>query len=428
MSTRLPIAALLSVSLLLVACDGTTQSGPAGPPSSPEPPSPPGQPPAFNPEQVLVRLAPGASIETINARYGTRTLEAVEAQRVYLLGLPEGESVDEFLARVIQDPDLSTAAPNARVDAPEAQGRSTIAFADPALEQPDYDDQEALDRIRAAEAWSATRGAGVIVAVLDTGVDVNHPQLQGAIAAGGTDLVDGDGDPGESPDGLDNDGDGVVDEAQGHGTFVAGLIRSVAPDARILPIRVLDSEGFGTAIDIARGIEIARQNGARVINLSLGMAVESDVVEELIDDLADDHGIVFVASAGNQSTSNRQFPAGENDVISVAATDDNDRKADFSNFGSWVDVSAPGVGLVSLFPGSRLASWSGTSFAAALASGEAALLVSLRPAAELSDIHDAIERSAVPVDDGRLNGSGRIDVRAAVDWLLERSDNSGSGS
>jgi subtilisin family serine protease len=282
----------------------------------------------------------------------------------------------------------------------------------------------------------------VIVAVLDTGVDVNHPQLLGAIAPGGRDLVDDDGDPGESPDGIDNDGDGVVDEALGHGTFVAGLIRSVAPDARILPIRVLDSEGLGTAIDIAKGIEIARQNldseglgtaidiakgieiarqnGARVINLSLGMAVEADVVEELIDDLADEHGLIIVASAGNQSTSERQFPAGENDVISVAATDDTDRKADFSNFGSWVDVSAPGVGLVSLFPGNSLALWSGTSFAAALASGEAALLVSLRPTAGIDDIHDAIERSAIPVEDERLNNSGRIDVRAAVDWLLER--------
>ncbi len=421
MSIRLSIAALLSVSLLVAACDGTTRSGPAGPPNPSEPP------PAFNPQQVLVRLATGVLIETINARYGTRTLDAVEAQRVYLLGLPEGESVDAFRARTIQDPDLTASAPNARVDAPEAQGRSTIAFADPALEQSDYEDQGALERIRAPAAWSATRGAGVIVAVLDTGVDVNHPQLQGAIAAGGVDLVDGDGDPDESPDGIDNDGDGVVDEALGHGTFVAGLIRSVAPDARILPIRVLDSEGVGTAIDIAKGIEIARQNGARVINLSLGMAVEADVVEELIDDVVDEHVIVFVASSGNQSTSNRQFPAGENDVISVAATDDSDRKADFSNFGSWVDVSAPGVGLISLFPGSRLASWSGTSFAAALASGEAALLVSLRPTAEIGDIHDAIERSAVPVDDERLNGSGRIDVRAAVDWLLERLDNDNSG-
>lgn len=419
-SRRLPIVAWLSASLLIAACDGTTGSGPAGP-SDPTP-NPPGTPPAFNPQQVLVRLAVGVSIETINARYGTRTLDAVEAQDVYLLELPEGVSVDAFRAQISQDPDLITSAPNARVDAPEAQGRSTIAFADPALEQSDYEDQDAVARIRAPAAWSLTRGAGVIVAVLDTGVDVNHPQLRGAIAPGGRDLVDGDNDPGESPDGIDNDGDGVVDEALGHGTFVAGLIRSVAPDARILPIRVLDSEGVGTAISIASGIEVARQNGARVINLSLGMAVEADVVEELIDDLADEHGLIFVASAGNQSTSERQFPAGENDVISVAATDDTDRKADFSNFGSWVDVSAPGVGLVSLFPGSRLASWSGTSFAAALASGEAALLVSLRPTAEIDEIHDAIKRSAVPVEDEQLDNSGRIDVRAAVDWLLERSD------
>jgi hypothetical protein len=112
-STRLLIAALLSVSLLITACDGTTESGPAGPPNTSDPPtSPPGPPPIFNPQQALVRLVAGVSIETINARYGTRTLDAVETQRVYLLELPEGVSVEAFRAQISQDPDFITSAPN----------------------------------------------------------------------------------------------------------------------------------------------------------------------------------------------------------------------------------------------------------------------------------------------------------------------------
>ena len=405
------------LALLLAGC------GEVGAPSGPDPePGPgPGPPPgSFVPAEVLARLAPGVDIATIHARYGTETLEVIESQRVYLLGLPEETTVEEVLPEMQADPDLDGASPNGRLCVPEAQSRSTMAFADPALRPADREDQDALRRIRAREAWDDSRGGGGIVAVLDTGVDPDHPQLAGRIAAGGTDLVDGDDDVSDLPDGIDSDGDGLVDEAVGHGTFVAGLVLSVAPDAAILPIRILDSDGTGEAVDIARGIEIAVDRGVQVVNLSLGMEIESDVLRQVIEEEARQNGIVFIASAGNRDSDQRQYPAGQGEVMAVAATDPLDGKADFSNWGPWVSISAPGVGLVSLLPVAAMGRWSGTSFATALASGEAAVLIAFAPFARADEVRGAIEDSAEEVQDARLTGAGRIDVEAAVRLLEER--------
>lgn len=428
------MAAGLIAAAILTGCGESFPPGALGPGTNPDPgpgpgpdpdpdpvPSPDPDPPpsATEAAEVLTRLAPGVQIETIHDRYGTTTLEAVASQRVYLLGLPEGKTLEEVLPVMQTDPDLDGASPNSRLEAPEAQSRSTMAFADPALERVDREDQQAIRRIRAREAWPESRGSGVIVAVLDTGVDAGHPQLRRRIAPGGVDLVDDDMDPSDPADGIDSDGDGLVDEAAGHGTFIAGLVLAVAPDAEILPIRILDSDGTGEAIDIARGIEIAIRSGARIVNLSLGMELESLVLQQVIDEEARRRGIVFVASAGNRNTDERQWPAGQDDVIGVAAVDPNDQKADFSNFGSWVAVAAPGVGLVSTLPSIAMGTWSGTSFASGLASGEAAVLIAFAPSATSADIRGAMEDSGVFVGSG-LARHGRIDVEAALRILEER--------
>lgn len=414
---RLALAGLVAAAVLTVC-------GEASPPIGPDPDPGPGPDPdptgSFDPAEVLARLAPGTDIEAVNARYETTTLEAVESQRVFLLGLPEGRTVEEVLPEMQEDPELEGASPNGRLSVPEAQGRSTMAFADPSLQRADREDQEAVRRIRAPEAWEDSRGQGVIVAVLDTGLDPGHPQLAARIAPGGTDLVDGDDDVSDTPDGIDSDGDGLADEAVGHGSFVAGLVLAVAPDAEILPIRILDSDGTGEAVDIARGIEIAVQQGARVVNLSLGMEVESEVLQQVIEEQAREKGITFVASAGNRASEERQYPAGQGEVMGIAATDPADRKADFSNWGPWVSASAPGVGLVSLLPPGIMGMWSGTSFACALTSGEAAVLIAFAPFARDDEVRAAIEDSAVDVGDPRLAGAGRIDVEAAVRLLEER--------
>lgn len=402
-------ATLVLVALAAACSDG----GPASPPGG-------GDPPGVVAGQVLVRLAPGAPVDRVNDRYGTTTLLALDDGRTFLLGVPAGSTAAALLAAMATDPDLVVASLNPLAEAPEAEARSTMAFADPALEIADYEDQAALERIRAPAAWAESRGAGRIVAVLDTGVNGDHPAIAGRVLPG-VDLVDGDLDPSDDPDGVDNDGDGSIDEALGHGTFVAGLVLAVAPDARVLPIRVLDADGVGTADAVARAIEIARERGAHVVNLSLGMAVESDVIEDLVKE-ATDAGLVFVASAGNLGADERRYPAGSNDVTGVAATGADDRRAEFSNHGSWVRVAAPGEGLVGPWRDGGLAVWSGTSFAAALVSGAAAVLAADQPGARADDVRDAIEDSTVPTGDPALGGAGRLDVAAALVELRDRDD------
>ncbi len=204
---------------------------------------------------------------------------------------------------------------------------------------------------------------------------------------------------------------------------MAGLVLSVAPEAEILPIRVLDSDGVGTVFDVVLGIAVAKERKAHIVNMSFGMGSPSEILREAIEAIADDK-VLLVASAGNGTSTEPRFPARIIHAIGVAATDSLDQKADFSNFGDWVDVSAPGVGLVSLFPGGQFATWSGTSFSAALVSGAAAVVASDRSGSsdKSDDVRQFLLRGAEPIDLlnpglGSLLGSGRLDVLAAAQLL-----------
>lgn len=162
----------------------------------------------------------------------------------------------------------------------------------------------------------------------------------------------------------------------GHGTFIAGLIALIAPQAKIMPIRAFSSDGVSDAFSVAQAIKYAVDNGARVINLSFGSTEESQVMHDAVS-YARQRGVLLVAAVGNENTGNEQapqFPANwSQEVMSIAALDGNG-KATFSNFGTDVSVSAPGVNLVSLFPEINntpdYAMWSGTSFAAPLAAAK----------------------------------------------------------
>jgi hypothetical protein len=281
------------------------------------------------------------------------------------------------------------------------------------------------------------RGTGVIIAVIDTGIDRNHPDIKDHIWT----------DSGEVPgDGIDNDNDGLVDDVfgwnffdstqdtmeqragaqmsiAGHGTFIAGLIALIAPSARIMPIRAFSPDGVSDAFSVAQGIKYAVDHGAQVINLSFGSTEDSPVMHDAVT-YAHDRGVLLVAAVGNEDKGNDmapQFPANwSGEVMGVAALDDNNRKAGFSNFGTNVSVSAPGVNLVSLYPeinnAPDYATWSGTSFAAPLATAQAALILENNPRRNARDV---IETTATVIDSsnpgfaGKL-GKGRIDPLRAL--------------
>ena len=294
--------------------------------------------------------------------------------------------------------------------------------------------QYARDRIGLPPAAARADGRGTVVAVLDTGIDAQHPVFAGAIVPGGFDFVTGTADVSDRNDGSDSDGDGTANELVGHGTFVASMVRFVAPGARILPVRVLDGDGNGRLWTLARGIVHAVDRGVEVINVSIVSDYDSAAVEAAINE-ATALGIVVVASSGNCSGTERLFPAAKSNVLGVAATDRLDRKAGFSNYGDDIDLAAPGASplvgmpdpatsILGALPGGRWGAGSGTSFAAPLVAGVAALVRAQHPewlpdettqfAIEQAILLACDDLSASDPNFGGQLGAGRLDAGAAV--------------
>jgi len=321
-------------------------------------------------------------------------------------------------------------------EAPEGGTGST--FVDAPVSTALFQSQYLTTKLGLATAHTVASGVGVVVAVLDTGVDSTHAELASQVLTSGWDFIDGDAFPFDESSNQDADGDGLVDEMAGHGTYVAGLITLVAPDAKILPIRVLDSEGRGNIWSLVRGMWYAIDQGVEVINLSLGSTDESDVVQEAIEE-ARARGIAVVAAAGNcDRTEPEEFPAMEIDyVIGVAAVDNTETRAAFSNFHENLALSAPAVtthdvngdpileeSVISTIPGGGYAFWQGTSMATPLVAGTAALIRSQHPEwpaeqTTIDAVREALTSGALPIDVSNpdyagLLGAGRVDANSSV--------------
>ncbi|MGJ5676332.1 MAG: S8 family serine peptidase [Nostochopsis sp.] len=255
------------------------------------------------------------------------------------------------------------------------------------------------DSVNAPETWEqGYTGEGVVVAVLDTGVDYNHQDLSSNIWTNSKEIAG---------NGLDDDGNGYIDDyygwnfdgnnnntldVNGHGTHVSGTIAGenndygvtgIAYDSQIMPVKVLDDEGSGSYSAIADGIYYAVDNGADVINLSLGGGRSNETLEKAIE-YASNKGVTVVMAAGNDGSSEPGYPARYADEygIAVGAVDENGNLADFSNragSNEMTYVTAPGVDVYSTIPGDQYASYSGTSMATPHVAGVVALMLSANP-------------------------------------------------
>jgi subtilisin family serine protease len=257
-------------------------------------------------------------------------------------------------------------------------------------------------------AWDVTQGSSrVLVAVVDTGVDGRHPDLQGAVLPG-YDFANGDSDP------MDD---------HGHGTAVAGVIAArsgnhlggagICGRCSILPVKVLDASGSGDDTIIAAGIVWATDHGAKVINLSLGGPGTSTELTNAIG-YATGKGAVVVAAAGNSGTTTQFFPAADPRALSVAATTTADQRYSWSNYGSWVRVAAPGCNIAPLL-GGGYGNFCGTSSAAPLVSGLVALELSAQPLATPQQMEQAVASAARPLPD--IVQYGRIDAGKTLGLL-----------
>src|SRR5262249_29821893 len=179
----------------------------------------------------------------------------------------------------------------------------------------------------------------------------------------------------------------------GHGTFVAGLIALVAPDCRIMPIKAFTPQGYSSVFLIAASIKFATDHGANIINLSCGSTEDSQLLRDAIS-YARAQGVLIFAAAGNEGVSNHpEYPATLiDDVVGVGAVDDQGVRASFSNYGSGVDLVAPGVKIISAYPEGNYALWNGTSFSTPLVAASAALVLAMD--ADATHTRDTIETTA----------------------------------
>jgi subtilisin family serine protease len=185
----------------------------------------------------------------------------------------------------------------------------------------------------------------------------------------------------------------------------------------------LDSDGMGDAFLVAQAILFAVENGANVINLSLGTTGESDLLEEVVEEAAQS-GVLVVAAAGNLGTSQEVYPAANECALAVTSVGPADVRSDFASYGSWVDLAAPGESIYSAFPVDGYAWWSGTSMAAPFVAGQAALLLGYDASLNVFDVADLIGGTAQSLDSANrrgagLLGAGKIDVAASLSALVE---------
>jgi len=454
---RQPAAPLLAVTaaLLLSACGAgagsssipTPPPGPAGTvegavtvdsgsasaasaPSRPAPPhtaGPARRPHSLpEPDRIVVGLRPGAQPQALQAS-GVRLLRASRSFAVFKL--QPGQSADAVIASLRSLPQVAWVA------------RDAYAFRHSEPDDPLYGHQWHYPAIGLPQAWGVATGSPVIVAVVDTGVRPDHPDLQGLFVSG-YDYLDGDSDP-TDPGCSADPGD------WSHGTHVAGTVAALtnnrrgvagvtwggASAVRIMPIRVLGELGgrcgVGYISDVADAIVWAVQNGARIVNLSLG-GPDHPALRDAVR-YADSQGVTVVASAGNEPDSGVQYPAAYPEAIAVAATDCRGQRAPYSAYGPQVFIAAPGGGAVNPSPcgttpdyvlstshnrtdGNSYVWMAGTSMAAPHVSGVAALLFGrgwTTPAA----IRNRLQVTATDVPpDGRddYTGWGLVNAAAAV--------------
>ena len=354
--------------------------------------------------EILVKFKPGTSADTmseVHRQYGGRVTLVIPRIEVHVVEILASQ-VEHVLIAYNRNPHVEFAEINAPLDVAEVPDDTSFA------------QQWGMVKIQAPEAWDITHGsAGVNIAILDYGIDQDHPDVSSKITANANFTTSG-----------------TVDDLDGHGTHLAGIagavtgnnfgVAGVGYDSSLMNGKILRESVGGFSSWLANGMIWATDNGADVISISFITSGASGTLENAVN-YAWDNGVVVVAAAGNNGNNTPQYPGAFANAIAVAATDSTDALAGFSSFGNWVNVAAPGVTIYSTLPGGTYGNRSGTSMAAPHVSGLVALLFAIAIDTNENgfvndEVRSAIEATAEDIGVAGI-GTGRINALLAVNSL-----------
>lgn len=361
----------------------------------------------------------------------TNSVKQHDISRIYKLKFSANTDIISIIQKCKNDPAIEYAQPNYLNHLCSEEIEPNDYF---------YPDQWALKKINIPEAWEIEKGSDdVIIAVVDTGVDYNHEDLKSRIWANSKEIPNNN---------IDDDGNGYVDDIRGwdfydspnipsdgdyldrdndpmdeksHGTIVAGIIGAIPDNSigiagitwncQIMPLRA--GNRYFEDDDLCSAIVYAVDNGANIINMSWGGDEFSYVIRDATK-YAYDRGCVLVAAAGNDNEAKVIYPATFEHVISVGASDKQDKRASFSNYGAGIDIIAPGDRVFGTVPKNHYSDWSGTSMSAPVVSGVIALMLSKRPSLNNRDIAQILKSSVDKIDEPLFSGIGRINAKKAL--------------
>ncbi len=360
-------------------------------------------------DEIIVKFKDSvadSTVETVLESVDSEVQEEVTVDNLVVSAVPENETVEDFIETVEDLPSVEYAEPN------------YIYTMDAITNDPGLSQQYYLTNIGIYDAWDVSMGsANVKVAILDSGIDTDHPDLAGTIYA--------------QHDYVNNDERAEDDE--GHGTMVAGVIAGnanngrgivgIAPGVKLIIAKVIDSRGYAKLDNVINGINYAVNSGADVINMSFGGYLISYAMEEAIDK-AVAAGAVCVGAAGNDSTSQSCYPADYESCISVIATDEENIITYFSNYGNNKDIAAPGYNIVTTYMGGGYASVGGTSFSSPIVAAVAALMLSIDPTLTVDEVKSILYGTASYYDDQPSSwhyknyyGNGNVNAGLAVIYV-----------
>ncbi|WEN43589.1 Thermitase [Thauera sp. GDN1] len=339
---------------------------------------------------------PEAEFEKILKQHGGKQVGKIEGINVRVIQLPPQASEKAVEALLKKNKHLKFAE------------RDMLIKPDATANDPYYGSAWHLSKIGVSSAWDVSTGRGATIAILDTGVDSNHPDLAGKMVSGWN-----------CYDNSSNTAD-----VHGHGTAVAGTaaaatnnalgVAAPAADALIMPMRITDTNGYGYWSAAAQCITWAADRGANVANISFGGVSGSSTVQSAAQYLKNKGGLTVVAAGNN---SGEELIAANSTMISVSATDSNDVKASWSSYGKYVDIAAPGTNIWTTTRGGSYQKWQGTSFASPVVAGVVGLMKASNPALGAADIEKVLFSTAVDLGTTGWDayyGNGRVDAAAAV--------------